>query len=244
MKNLRFSIKVLINLMGSVVRYPTLLESGVPSDNGRLHLGNFFSKPRSNTSEPMVSDAISDAECVRRLQQGETDAFEILVRRHQKTIFNLIYRMLGDYDEAADIAQEAFLSAYRAIGGFRGDANFSTWLYRIALNHATTRRKSMAHWQQHTVPLETTEPVCGNHFDPAAIVEQKELHERVQKALNSLEPAEAMIILLKDLQDVPYEEVARVLEIPMGTVKSRLHRARQALKSRLAAYFYSSRTRL
>lgn len=230
--------------MSCVVQHPTLLEIGVPSDNGRLRLGNFFSKPRSNTSEPMVSDAISDAECVRRLQQGETDAFEILVRRHQKTIFNLVYRMLGDYDEAADIAQEAFLSAYRAIGGFRGDANFSTWLYRIALNHATTRRRSMTHWQQHTVPIETTEPACGHHLDPAAIVEQKEIQERVQKALNSLEPDEAMIILLKDLQDIPYEEVARVLEIPMGTVKSRLHRARQALKSRLASYFYSSRTRL
>jgi RNA polymerase sigma-70 factor (ECF subfamily) len=192
----------------------------------------------------MVSDGISDAECVRRLQQGETNTFEILVRRHQKTIFNLVYRMLGDYDEAAEIAQEAFLSAYRAIGGFRGDANFSTWLYRIALNHATTRRKSMAHWQQHTVPIETTEPVGDNHLDPAAMVEQKEIQERVQKALNSLEPDDAAIILLKDLQDMPYEEVARILEIPLGTVKSRLHRARQALKSQLACYFYSDGARL
>jgi RNA polymerase sigma-70 factor, ECF subfamily len=192
----------------------------------------------------MVSDGISDAECVRRLQQGETNAFEILVRRHQKTIFNLVYRMLGDYDEAAEIAQEAFLSAYRAIGGFRGDANFSTWLYRIALNHATTRRRSMAHWQQHTVPIETTEPVGDNHLDPAAMVEQKEIRERVQKALNSLEPDDAAIILLKDLQDMPYEEVARILEIPLGTVKSRLHRARQALKSQLVPYFYSDGARL
>jgi RNA polymerase sigma-70 factor, ECF subfamily len=192
----------------------------------------------------MVSDGISDAECVRRLQQGETNAFEILVRRHQKTIFNLVYRMLGDYDEAAEIAQEAFLSAYRAIGGFRGDANFSTWLYRIALNHATTRRRSMAHWQQHTVPIETTEPVGDNHLDPAAMVEQKEIQERVQKALNSLEPDDAAIILLKDLQDMPYEEVARILEIPLGTVKSRLHRARQALKSQLVPYFYSDGARL
>ena len=217
---------------------------GTPLVARNFGLGNLLSKRVSNDSEPMVSDGISDADCVRRLQRGETDAFEILVRRHQKAIFNLIYRMLGDYDEAAEIAQETFLSAYRSIGRFRGEANFSTWLYRIAFNHASTRRKSMANRQQRTVSLETMEPVCGHGLDPAEIVAQKEIQDRVQNALNSLEPDDAMIILLKDLQDIPYEEVARVLEVPVGTVKSRLHRARQALKSRLAPFFYSSRTRL
>jgi|SRR5262245_7567287 len=189
----------------------------------------------------MVSEAISDAECVRKLQRGETEAFETLIRRHQKTIFNLVYRMLGDYDEAAEISQEAFLSAYRAIGNFRGEANFSTWLYRIALNHATTRRKSMNTRQQRNLPIENTEPVSDPHPGPAETMEKKEIRERVQQALNSLEPDDATVILLRDLQDVPYEEVARVLEIPVGTVKSRLHRARQALKSELAAYFYAGR---
>jgi len=205
--------------------------------------GNLFLKKQSNKSEEMVSEAISDAECVRRLLQGETGAFEILVRRHQKAIFNLVYRMLSDYDEAAEISQEVFLSAYRSIGQFRGDANFSTWLYRIALNHASTRRRSLAKWQQRTVPMQLTEPVNEQELDPAEAVEQKEIQEQVQKALNGLEPRDAMIILLKDLQDVPYEEVARVLEVPVGTVKSRLHRARKALKARLAPYFNSRGTR-
>src|SRR5262245_64993124 len=115
----------------------------------------------------MVSEAASDAECVQKLQRGETDAFEILIRRHQKTIFNLVYRMLGDYDEAAEISQETFLSAYRAIGSFRGDANFSTWLYRIAVNHATTRRKSLNTRQQRNVPIDNTEPVTDPHPSPA-----------------------------------------------------------------------------
>ena len=189
----------------------------------------------------MVPEAISDAECVRKLQRGETDAFETLIRRHQKTIFNLAYRMLGDYDEAAEISQEAFLSAYRAINNFRGDANFSTWLYRIALNHATTRRKSLNTRQQRSVPIENTEPASDPHPGPAESMEKKELRQRVQQALNRLEPDDAAVILLRDLQDVPYEEVARVLEIPIGTVKSRLHRARQALKSELASYFYAGR---
>jgi len=197
--------------------------------------------PKSNTSEPMVSEAISDAECVRKLQRGETDAFETLIRRHQKTIFNLVYRMLGDYDEAAEISQEAFLSAYRAIGNFRGDANFSTWLYRIALNHATTRRKSLNTRQQRSVPIENTEPASDPHPGPAESMEKKEIRQRVQQALNRLDPDDAAVILLRDLQDVPYEEVARVLEIPIGTVKSRLHRARLALKSELASYFYAGR---
>jgi RNA polymerase sigma-70 factor, ECF subfamily len=189
----------------------------------------------------MVSDAISDADCVRKLQRGQTDAFETLIRRHQKTIFNLVYRMLGDYDEAAEISQEVFLSAYRAIGNFRGEANFSTWLYRIALNHATTRRKSLNTRQQRSVPIENTEPASDPHPGPAESMEKKEVRQRVQQALNRLEPDDAAVIFLRDLQDVPYEEVARMLEIPIGTVKSRLHRARQALKSELLSYFYAGR---
>jgi len=189
----------------------------------------------------MVSEAISDAECVRKLQRGETDAFETLIRRHQKTIYNLAYRMLGDYDEAAEISQETFLSAYRAIGNFRGDANFSTWLYRIALNHATTRRKTLTTRQQRTVPMENSEPASDPNPGPPESMEKKEIRQRVQQALNRLEPEDAAVILLRDLQDVPYEEVARVLEVPIGTVKSRLHRARQALKSELASYFYAGR---
>ena len=194
-------------------------------------------KKQSNIVEEVVSEGISDAECVRKVLQGEKDAFEILVRRHQKAIFNLLYRMLGDYDEAAEISQEAFLSAYRSIKQFRGDANFSTWLYRIALNHASTRRRSLTKWQQRTVALETTEPVSEPELNPAETMEQKEIQEQVQKALSGLEPDDVTIIVLKDLQDVPYEEVARVLEVPVGTVKSRLHRARRALKARLLPYF-------
>ena len=189
----------------------------------------------------MVVDGISDAECVRRLQHGETEAFEILVRRHEKTIFNLVYRMLGDYDEAAEISQEVFLSAFRAVGQFRGEANFSTWLYRIALNHASTRRRSLGTRQQRMLPIESANPLSDPEPGPPEILEKQEIRERVQLALNQLDPEDAAVILLRDLQDVPYDEVARMLEIPVGTVKSRLHRARQALKLRLASYFCAGR---
>jgi RNA polymerase sigma-70 factor (ECF subfamily) len=189
----------------------------------------------------MAPELMNDAACVRRLQRGDTDAFETLVRRHEKTIFNLLYRMLGDYDDAAETSQEVFLSAYRAIGQFRGEANFSTWLYRIALNHAATRRKSATLRQKRLVPLEGTDLVDEGQAGPAESLETKELRESVQRALSDLDPEDAAVILLRDLQDVSYEDAARVLKIPVGTVKSRLHRARQALKARLTAHFRAGR---
>ena len=189
----------------------------------------------------MLAEAIGDAECVRRVQQGDTDSFEVLVRRHQKAIFNLVYRLLGNYDEAAEVAQEVFLSAFKSIHQFRGDANFSTWLYRIGLNHASSRRRSLNSTQQHHIPLDGTEVIADRAVDPAKNLEHKEIQQRVQQALNGLDPEDARIILLRDLQDIPYEDVAEMLDIPVGTVKSRLHRARRALKTSLAPYFYANR---
>lgn len=194
----------------------------------------------------MDHEGKSDWAWVQKVQGGETEAFEVLVHRHEKTIFNLLYRWLGDYNEAADVAQEVFLSAYRSIKSFRGESSFSTWLYRIAINQAKNRRKSLTTSQQRMVPLEITDPEGDGgplaHLphpgpDPAQAAEQQEIQELVQKGLNGLESDDAMLILLHDLQGVPYEEIAQVLDIPLGTVKSRLHRARQALKSKVAPYY-------
>ncbi len=189
----------------------------------------------------MCADGITDVECVKKVQRGDTGCFEILVRRHQKATFNLVYRLLGDYDEAAEVAQEVFLSAYKSIKQFRGDANFSTWLYRIAFNHASTRRKSIKLAEQRYVPIDDLDLVGESPNDPVKSAEQKEIQQRVQQALDTLDKEEAMVILLRDLQDVPYDQVAAILGIPIGTVKSRLHRARQSLKLKLSPYFYRKR---
>src|SRR4029453_14962100 len=189
----------------------------------------------------MLAEGIGDAECVRRVHQGDTDSFEVLVRRHQKAIFNLMYRLLGNYDEAAEVAQEVFLSAFKSIHRFRGEASFSPWLYRIGPNPASPRRKSLQSSQQRLIPLDGTEVIADGTVDPAKNVEHKEIQQRVQQALNSLDPEDARIVLLRDLQDIPYEDVAEMLDIPVGTVKSRLHRARQALKTSLAPYFHANR---
>ncbi len=192
----------------------------------------------------------TDWEWIQRVQNGETDAFEILVQRHQKPIFNLLYRWLGDAEDASDAAQEVFLAAYRAIKDFRGDALFSTWLYRIAVNQAMNRRKRLAADPSRSAGMDRVDP--DDERDPLAALphpgptpaqeaERKEAHARVQQGLNSLEEDAALIILLHDLQGLPYEEIGRILKVPVGTVKSRLHRARMALKTKLAPYYDSSR---
>jgi RNA polymerase sigma-70 factor (ECF subfamily) len=200
----------------------------------------------------MDQEEKNDGEWVRRVQQGETEAFDVLVRRHEKTIFNLLYRWLGNYDEAAETAQEVFLSAYRSIRKFRGDSKFSTWLYRIAVNHAKNRQKGLSASSHRLTPLESADPDGEGgpigHLpdpgpDPVQEVERMETYERVQKWLDGLNADDAFLILLHDLQDVPYEEMAHILDIPIGTVKSRLHRARLALKAKLTPYFNSLRTK-
>jgi RNA polymerase sigma-70 factor (ECF subfamily) len=189
----------------------------------------------------MLGEDTGDAECVRRVQRGDIEFFEILVRRHQNTTFNLIYRFLGDYDEASETAQEVFLSAYKSIQQFRGDANFATWLYRIAFNHASTRRKNLSNKRQRQVALEDEVVLVDSGANPETSAEQKEIQQYVQQALNSLDGDDAQIILLRDLQDVSYDDIAQTLDVPVGTVKSRLHRARQALRTRLAPYFTPDR---
>ena len=189
----------------------------------------------------MLAEGMDDAECVKRAQRGDVDTFEVLVRRHEKAIFNLAYRLLGNYDEAAEVTQDVFLSAFKSIHQFRGEANFSTWLYRIGLNHASTRRKSLNSTQRRQLPLDGTEMITNGTIDPAKNLEDKETQHRVQQALNSLDAEDARIILLRDLQDIPYDDVAEILDIPVGTVKSRLHRARKALRTRLAPYFQAKR---
>lgn len=196
--------------------------------------------------------AESELELVQRVKAGETDAFEVLIKRHERMVFNLLYRMLGDYDDAAEIFQETFLLAYRSIRKFRGESSFSTWLYRIAINQANNRSKAVSDLRRRTIPLEVADPdgdgrpildISNPGLDPAQEAEQQEIHDRVHRELNRLDKDDRLLILLRDLQDVPYEEMSKILGVPLGTVKSRLHRARQALKTRLAPYFYSTKVK-
>lgn len=195
-------------------------------------------------------DETDDAPWVQRVRDGDTEAFEVLVRRHQTPIYNLLVRWLDNRDDAAEVAQDVFVAAFRSLGRFRGEARFSTWLYQIAINHAKNRRKSLARSAAHMThdgvdpednPIDR---IVDPAPDPLDQAEQRQRERLVQEAINQLDAHDALVVILRDLQQQSYDEIARLLEVPEGTVKSRLHRARQALRARLAPRISSQRTRL
>ena len=181
-----------------------------------------------------------DARVVLLCQKGDADAFEFLVERHQKRMLNVAYRMLGDYDEACDVVQEAFLAAYRAIRSFRREAAFSTWLYGIVVNQARNRIKQAEGRLRHESrsiddpvglqdgSLQRELPDCGE--SAVERLEKTEIEARVQDCIRTLEPDQREVLILRDIQGFSYEEIGGLLKLADGTVKSRLFRARAALK--------------
>ena len=184
-----------------------------------------------------------DAGLVTRCRQGDTEAFAQLVRRHQKKMLNMAYRMIGDYDEACDVVQEAFLSAFRAIGKFREEARFSTWLCSIVLNHSRNHLKQRAarlHREGMSIDDSTKSGNGASSIelfsqDVSVIerIEKRELEARIQKCIGSLDSEQREVLVLRDIQEFSYEEIGLTLKLPQGTVRSRLFRARNALKDSL-----------
>ena len=183
--------------------------------------------------------ADDDVEFVVLSQKGDTDAFEVLVERHQKKMLNIAYRMTGNYDDACDVVQEAFLSAYRSLKTFRRESRFSTWLYRIVVNHTKNRLqqvKGRSHNQESfndPAEIEDERHLCQAPSSEAPPLEQLEKREReakVQECIGSLDDEYRDVLVLRDIQGFSYEEIQDILKIPDGTVKSRLFRARNALK--------------
>jgi RNA polymerase sigma-70 factor, ECF subfamily len=173
------------------------------------------------------------AECLR----GDTAAFGVLVRRYQERLFNTAYRMVGNAEDAYDVVQEAFLSAYQSLDSFKGDSLFFTWLYRIAVNTAISlKRKQRAmvsidagrNGEQGIEPLDPSELSRPGHA-----LEQAEQERRIQQALSRLSPEHRAVLVMKDMEGQKYEMIAEVLEVPIGTVRSRLHRARLELRELL-----------
>lgn len=180
---------------------------------------------------------LPDRELVVRCQRQDPDAFAELVARHQDRIYTAITRFCGNSEDASDITQRAFINAFRKIKDFKGDSAFSTWIYRIAFNQAISfrrenRRAPMSIYSKEDEVL--SEP--AEAINPTERLESQETQRKVQQALDLLEAGDREIILLKDLQGVSYEEIAEILQIPKGTVRSRLHRARLELKTKLKSF--------
>lgn len=192
----------------------------------------------SNITKATVND--EDLKYVILCQKGETDAFEILVERHQKKMLNIAYRMMGDYDEACDVTQEAFISAYKSIKKFKAEAKFSTWLYRIVVNYSKNRLKQLSGLtKREGVSMDDNtekkaEEILNqslvNSANPGTQMETREREAHVQKCISSLDEEYREVVVLRDIQGFSYDEISSILKIPDGTVKSRLSRARNALK--------------
>ncbi len=177
---------------------------------------------------------------IERCKLGERAAFDELVRKYEKRVYNLAYRLSGSYDDANDISVDAFVRVFQAIRLFRGDANFSTWLFRIVTNVYLDRRKRNRNKQhvslddviaveENTVTRQIEDPSPT----PGVVIEQRERAQLIQSAIVSLPTDQRTMIVLYHTEGFSYEEIATVLDLPIGTVKSRLNRARLKLREKL-----------
>ncbi|GAC1406334.1 MAG: sigma-70 family RNA polymerase sigma factor [Ktedonobacteraceae bacterium] len=191
-----------------------------------------------NTPVTVDSAEQDDVKLVAASKSGDQDAFAMLVQRHQHRVFNLVYRMLQQYDEANEVTQETFLAAWQGLPTFRGDARFSTWLYRIAYNcclkQVEQRKRDNA---LHTaIEAEQRLEDADSETRADTAIDAHERQTLVREQLSTLPTKYRLVLVLRHLQEKTYEEMAEILAMPIGTIKTHLFRARNLLKERLQAF--------
>lgn len=201
-------------------------------DNGH---GTFTLARASNPREPFVTDA-SDTTLVQAALGGDNRAFGDLVERYQERIFNTLVRVLGSRDDARDVTQDAFVQALVKLDSFRGDAQFYTWLYRIAMNLALSQRRRRKPTESLDAVKENlgAEPIVQQPTAAQQLI-QRERAEQLQTALLQLSDEHRQILVLREMEGFDYVAIGEILEMPVGTVRSRLFRARVQLKQQLEA---------
>ena len=203
--------------------------------------------PLAGDQAPSAS-GLTDDQAVAQLKRGHVAALEGLVRKYQDRLFNAVYRIVGHPDDAADLVQETFVRLLQNVQKFQGKSALYTWLFRIAVNLALTQRRAGRY--RAAVSLEGASDDGGDlnrqaaplrrlaqdtELDPAAAAALRLDHERVLAALGTLEPEFRAVVILRDVEDCDYERIAEILEVPVGTIKSRLFRARAALRAAVTA---------
>src|SRR5213082_1420889 len=199
-------------------------------------------RPRGpNASTNRMETATSDEQIVERAVSGDPEAFGEIVRRWERRIFALAFGMLGREEDARDATQETFLAAFRNLRGFRGDAKVSSWLHRIAVNQCITRQRR-ARVRAET-GIEDEVEAAGESFlatteraSPARATEARERTEAVRRAVAALPPELREVVVMKEFEDLTFQEIADALQIPLSTVKSRLYTALKQLRMRLERY--------
>jgi RNA polymerase sigma-70 factor (ECF subfamily) len=198
-------------------------------------------------------DIHREEELVRRLQQRDERAFVECVRTYQDKMYGVVFRMLGSREEAEDVAQEVFVTVFKSVDSFRGDSRFSTWLYRIAVNHCKNRIKYLRrrahrstaeldehaeHALFHNAPGGAAGPSTLGQAEarPDEALEGVQLERVVAAAIQKLDEEHRTLLVLRDVEELSYEEIVEITGLPEGTVKSRLHRARLVLKAEIARH--------
>lgn len=177
------------------------------------------------------------------MQQGDKEAYNILVLRYQHKVCDIAYKYVNNYVDANDIAQESFIRAYRALANFRGESSFYTWLYRIVSN---TAKSYLEQNQKHRYSVDVDDPEFDSQQDvkgllisndsPDALLESDELHKIVSQAMEDLPEDLKRAIVLREVEEMSYEDIASIMDTPIGTVRSRIFRARQFIEDRLAQF--------
>jgi len=206
-----------------------------------LHLGErAFVEPVAVQRDR--GDTCDHSWLVEGLRNGEERAYEVLIADFQQPIYNLVSRLLSDSADACDVVQEVFLKIFRKIGAFRGDSSLKTWIYRIAVNEAYNYQRWFSRHRRQEVGLESEEEGCLSYSQtlpdpgrsPHDCVADQERHALVEAALNRLNPSFRTAVVLRDIEELSYEEIADILQVALGTVKSRILRGREALRKELA----------
>lgn len=185
-----------------------------------------------------------DKALLRRLRDRDERAFRELVDAHRDRVFNITYRMLGNRAEAEDVAQEVFIAVFKTIDAFREESKFSTWLYRVTVNHCKNRIKYLARrHERDRDELDEASPSANNAalgptkgVRPDRALEGAQMEVLLQEAIASLDEEHRAVVILRDVEELSIEEICDITGLPDGTVKSRLHRARAALRKKLARH--------
>jgi len=185
-----------------------------------------------------------DTQLVDKSKRGDMEAFRMLIKRHEKGVYNLAYRMLQNIEDAKDAAQEIFLKVFASLNSFRGESSFATWLYRIATNECINRLKRprllsleelRREYENERKPIEPPQLIDTSPL-PEELAERREIQQLLHKAMDELPDNYGLVITLRHLQGLSYSEIAETLDLPVGTVKTYLFRAKKILKIKLQRF--------